>query len=795
VTDPAVTDPAVTDPAVTDPAVTDPGVGGAVGTAGPRGAGPAPARVELRIGGMTCGACANRVERTLNKIDGVTATVNYATEKASVAFATPVVPEDLVAAVEKAGYRAELPAPPPAEPEAGDDPLPPDPAVAAQRTRLLVCAALTLPVIAMAMVPALQFGSWQWASLTLTAPVVVWGALPFHRAAVANLRRATASMDTLVSIGTLAAFGWSLHALFLGRAGLPGFTHDVHFTLARGDAGAQIYLEVAAGVTTFVLAGRYAEARARRRSGAALHALLRLGAKDAAVLRPGPDGTDREVRVPVGDLVVGDRLVVRHGEKVPTDGVVVEGSSAIDASMLTGEAVPVEVTPGDAVVGGCRCVDGRIVVRATRVGADTQLAQMAALVEQAQAGKAAVQRLADRVSGVFVPAVLLFAAGVAGFWLGTGGTAGAALTAVTAVLVVACPCALGLATPTALLVGTGRGAQLGILIKGPEVLESTRRVDTILLDKTGTVTTGQMSVVDVTVAAGEDRDDVLGVAGALESASQHPVARAVARHAAGQLPALPPLTGFTAVDGLGVEGTVEGRAALIGRAALLDRHGIAVPPELADALAAADARAATAVVVAWDGRARAVIALFDTLRPSSADAVTDLRDLGLDPVLLTGDCAAPARRVAEEVGIDTVIVEALPADKAEVVRRLQAEGRVVAMVGDGVNDAAALAQADLGLTMGTGTDVAVQAGDLTLVRDDLTAVVDAIALSRRTLEVIRTNLFWAFAYNVAALPLAAAGLLNPMLAGSAMALSSLFVVTNSLRLRHFPGSAQPTSGP
>jgi Cu+-exporting ATPase len=790
VSDPAVSDPAVSDRAAGGPAAGVPAAGdAAAGTAGPPGA--ADARVELRIGGMTCGACANRVERTLNKLDGVTATVNYATEKASVSFAPPVVPEDLVAAVEKAGYTAELPAPAPADPAVDDDPPPQeDPAVAALRTRLLVCAALSLPVIAMAMVPALQFTSWQWASLTLAAPVVVWGALPFHRAAAANLRRATASMDTLVSIGTLAAFGWSLHALFLGRAGLPGVTHAFDLTLRRGDAGAQIYLEVAAGVTTFVLAGRYAEARARRRSGAALHALLRLGAKDAAVLRDG-----REVRVPVGELVVGDRVVVRHEEKVPADGVVVEGSSAIDASMLTGEAVPVEVTPGDAVVGGCRCVDGRIVVRVTRVGADTQLAQMAALVEQAQAGKAAVQRLADRVSGVFVPAVLLFAAGTAGFWLGTGGSAGAALTATTAVLVVACPCALGLATPTALLVGTGRGAQLGILIKGPEVLESTRRIDTILLDKTGTVTTGQMSVVDVTPAAGEDRDEVLGVAGALESAAQHPVARAITRHATGRLPALPALTGFTAVDGLGVEGVVDGRAALVGRPALLDRHGIPVPPELAAALAAADARAATAVVVAWSGRVRAVIALFDTLRPSSGDAVADLRQLGLDPVLLTGDCAAPARRVAEEVGITTVVVEALPADKAEVVRRLQREGRVVAMVGDGVNDAAALAQADLGLTMGSGTDVAIQAGDLTLVRDDLTAVVDAIALSRRTLEVIRTNLFWAFAYNVLALPVAAAGLLNPMLAGSAMALSSLFVVTNSLRLRHFPGSARPAPRP
>jgi Cu+-exporting ATPase len=589
-------------------------------------------RVELRIGGMTCGACANRVQRTLNKLDGVAATVNYATEKASVSFAAPVAVADLVRAVEKAGYTAAPPAPEPADPPdpAPDDAAPaPDPALAAQRTRLLVCAALTTPVVAMAMVPALQFTSWQWASLTLAAPVVVWGALPFHRAAAANLRRAAASMDTLVSIGTLAAFGWSLYALFLGRAGAPGLTHPFHLTLSRGDAGAQIYLEVAAGVTTFVLAGRYAEARARRRSGAALHALLRLGARDAAVLRDG-----RELWVPAAALVVGDRLVVRPGEKIAADGVVAEGSSTVDASMLTGEPVPVEVTVGDGVVGGCLNVDGRLVVRTTLVGGDTQLARMAALVEQAQTGKAAAQRLADRVAGVFVPVVLLLAAAVAGMWLGGGGTPADAVVAATAVLVVACPCALGLATPTALLVGTGRGAQLGILIKGPEVLESTRCVDTILLDKTGTVTTGRMSVVDLIVADGEDHDEVLGVAGALESASQHPIARAIARHAVAHLPALPRLAGFTAVNGLGVEGIVEDRAAVLGRPLLLDRRGITLPPELADAIAAADERAATAVVVAWAGRARAVVAVADTLRPSSAAAVADLR--------AHGRCCSPA---------------------------------------------------------------------------------------------------------------------------------------------------------
>jgi Cu+-exporting ATPase len=750
------------------------------------------AHVELVIGGMTCGACANRVERTLNKLDGVTATVNYATEKASVDFRAPVLPETLVAVVEKAGYTADLPV-------ASDDEGPEeegateearDPILAAQRTRLLVCAVLTVPVVAMAMLPALQFISWQWASLALAAPLVVWGALPFHRAAARNLCRAAASMDTLVSVGTLAAFGWSLYSLFLGRAGAPGLTHPFHLTVTYGDAGAQIYLEVAAGITTFVLAGRYAEARARGRSGAALQALLRLGAKEAGVLRDG-----REVRLPIDQLAVGDQLVIRPGEKVATDGVVVEGSSAVDASLLTGEAVPVEVTAGDGVVGGCLNVGGRIVVRATQVGADTQLAQMAALVEQAQTGKASVQRLADRLAGVFVPVVITLAAATAGFWLGVGASTEVAFTAAIAVLVVACPCALGLATPTALLVGTGRGAQLGILVKGPEVLESSRRVDTILLDKTGTVTTGRMSVVDVVLADGEQLDDVLGVAGALESGSQHPIARAITRHADGHLPALPQLSGFATVDGLGVEGIVDGRAALIGRPLLLGRRDVTVPVGLADAVTAADDRGATAVVLAWRGEARAVVVVADTVRPSSHDAIADLRRLGLDPMLLTGDGTGAARAVATEVGISTGMAEALPADKVDVVRRLQSEGHVVAMVGDGVNDAAALAQADLGLAMGTGTDVAIHASDLTLVRDDLTAVVDAIRLSRRTLGVIRTNLFWAFAYNVLALPLAAAGLLNPMLAGATMALSSVFVVTNSLRLRRFAGSSRPAPAP
>jgi Cu+-exporting ATPase len=724
--------------------------------------------VDVLVGGMTCGACARRVERTLNKLDGVSATVNYATEKASVTHTEAVTVEQILAAVERAGYTAALPTPDPAL--EGPDP------VRALRVRMLVCAALALPVIATAMVPALQFDYWQWASLVLTTVVVGWGALPFHRAALANLRHATASMDTLVSVGTLAAYGWSLYALFLGGAGSPAHRHTFGVSLSATGSGAHLYLEVAAGVTTFVLAGRYAEARARRRSGAALDALLGLAATEASVLRDG-----REVRLPVGRVIVGDRVVVRPGEKIATDGVVVEGASAVDSSMLTGEPVPVEAAEGDAVVGGCVNVGGRLVVRATGVGAQTRLAQIAALVVQAQSGKAAVQRLADRVSAVFVPVVLLLAAGAFGFWLGVGTEVGPAFLAATAVLVVACPCALGLATPTALLVGTGRGAQLGILIKGPEVLESTRDVDTVVLDKTGTVTTGEMSVVAVVPAHGEDLAEVLAVAGALEASSAHPIARAIAGFA-GQAPGV---TDFGALDGLGVRGTVEGRDALVGRPLLLARAGIALPSELAAALDDVGVRGATGVVVAWSGRARAVVELADTVRPSSAAAVAALRALGLEPILLTGDGPGAGRVVASQVGIDEVVVEALPEDKVELVRRLQREGRVVAVVGDGVNDAPALAQADLGIAMGSGTDAAIHASDLTLVRADLETAVDAIRLARRTLGVIKMNLFWAFAYNVLALPLAITGLLNPMIAGGAMALSSLFVVTNSLRLRRF----------
>ncbi|MFG1743123.1 heavy metal translocating P-type ATPase [Micromonospora chalcea] len=736
----------------------------------------APNLIELAIGGMTCASCAARIEKKLNRMDGVEATVNYATEKATVRYADDIAPADLIATVEKTGYTAVVPPPPEQAAAAAGEPAD---ELRVARTRLWVSAVLTLPVIVLAMVPAWQFDYWQWASLTLAAPVVVWGGLPFHRAALVNLRHGAATMDTLVSLGTLAAFGWSLWALFLGDAGMPGMKHPFSLDITRGDGAGNIYLEAAAGVTVFILAGRYFEARSKRTAGAALRALLELGAKDVVVLRGG-----QEVRVPVDRLAVGDRFVVRPGEKIATDGVVEEGTSAVDASMLTGESVPVEVGTGDTVTGATVNAGGRLVVRATRVGGDTQLAQMARLVEQAQTGKAAVQRLADRISGVFVPIVIALAAGTLGWWLGTGSGATAAFTAAVAVLIIACPCALGLATPTALLVGTGRGAQLGVLIKGPEMLESTRRVDTVVLDKTGTVTTGRMALAEVLPADGEDADELLRVAGALEAASEHPIARAVAEAAAEAGP-LPPVGGFANAEGLGVTGTVDGRTVVVGRARLLRERGLDVPEEIARAATGAEAAGRTAILAGWDGRARGVLAVADAVKPTSRTAVARLRELGLTPVLLTGDNATVAKAVAAEVGIDEVIAEVLPAEKVAVIERLQGEGRVVAMVGDGVNDAAALARADLGLAMGTGTDAAIEAADLTLVRGDLTAAADAIRLSRRTLAIIKGNLFWAFAYNVAALPLAAAGLLNPMLAGAAMAFSSVFVVGNSLRLRRF----------
>ncbi len=720
-------------------------------------------RIDLPVEGMTCASCAAHVEGRLNRIEGAEATVNLATATATVTYAPrSAAPEDLVAAVREAGYGSRLPVP------AGEG------SVRAGRprapmARLAVAIVLSAPVVALSMVSALRFDGWEWVALALTVPVVLGCGLPFHRAAWGGLRRRTASMDTLISVGTLAALGWSV------------------VVLVAGDG--EVYLEVAAVVTTLVLAGRCLEDRATHRAGDALRALLALGAKDVAIL----DATGEERRGPAGDLRRGDRFVVRPGERIATDGVVEEGSSAVDASLLTGESVPVEVGPGDEVVGATVNAGGRLVVRATRVGSETALARIGRMVAEAQSGKAPVQRLADRVSAVFVPVIILISLATFGAWLALGGGASAAFAAAVAVLIIACPCALGLATPTALLVGTGRGAQLGILIRGPQILESTRRVNTILLDKTGTITTGRMEVVGVALAGGVEEGEALRLMGALEDASEHPIGRAIARAARARLASLPVPTAFASHAGLGVEGWVEGRDVIVGRPGLLAERGASLPPELAAAVTDAERLGRTAVAVAWDGRARAVVAVADSPRPTSAQAVRELRSLGLRPVLVSGDGTATSAAVAASVGVDEVIAQVLPGEKAEVVRRLQEQGRVVAMVGDGVNDAPALAQSDLGIAIGTGADAAIEASDLTLVSGDLRSAADAIRLSRRTLATIKGNLVWAFGYNLAAIPLAAAGLLNPMIAAIAMSLSSVFVVTNSLRLRRFsPGSgAEP----
>ena len=729
--------------------------------------------VDLTIGGMTCASCATRVEKKLNKMPGVIATVNYATERAHVTLPPGTTVADAIATVEATGYTASQPSA--IDVDEGDhlDDL----EVRELRRRVVISAVLTLPVVVLSMVPALQFDYWQWLSLTLAAPVVVWGALPFHRAAWINLRHGAATMDTLVSMGVGAAFLWSLYALFFGGAGETGMRMSFHLLPMRGMGASEIYLEVAAAVTTFILLGRYFEARAKERSSQALTTLLSMGAKDVTVVRDGI-----EQLIPIEALTVGDEFVVRPGEKVATDGVVVDGRSAVDMSLLTGEPVPVQVEPGDDVVGAGINTSGRLLVRASRVGADTHLARIATLVEQAQTDKAPVQRLADRISAVFVPIVIVLAVGTAITWIALGDGMTFAFTAAVAVLIIACPCALGLATPTALLVGTGRGAQLGIVIRGPQILEATRRIEAIALDKTGTLTEGRMSVVDVLAREAANPQYVLDLVAAVEAASEHPIGQAIAA----AVDAPPPVESFASSQGRGVQGVVGGRAVVVGRPSwLVDEWSVPIPDGATTWIASQQALGRTVVAAASDGAFLGAIAVADAIKPTSARAITELKALGLDPILVTGDNRAVATAVAGQIGIASVRADVLPEDKIDLVKELQESGTRVAMVGDGVNDAAALAQADLGMAMGSGTDVAIEASDITLMRSDPLSIVDAIRLSRRTLAIIKGNLFWAFAYNVAAIPLAMLGLLNPMIAGAAMAFSSVFVVSNSLRLRGF----------
>ena len=728
--------------------------------------------VDLDIGGMTCASCAARVEKKLNKLPGVVATVNYATERAHVVLPEGTTVSDAIATVEATGYSAAEPARHHEQQSQTEESE-----VRELRTRVRISAVLTVPVVLMAMIPLLQFDYWQWLSLTLAAPVVVWGALPLHRAAWINLKHGAATMDTLVSMGVGAAFIWSLYALFFAGAGEPGMRMAFHLVPTQGSGSSEIYLEVAAAVTTFILLGRYFEARAKERSSQALTALMSMGAKDVTVLRD-----SREERVPIEQLTVGDEFVVRPGEKIATDGEVIDGHSAVDMSLLTGEPVPVEVGPGDDVVGAGINSAGRLIVRATRVGSDTHLARIAALVEEAQTQKAPVQRLADRISAVFVPIVIVIALATVIGWILVGAGITFAFTAAVAVLIIACPCALGLATPTALLVGTGRGAQLGIVIRGPQILEATRRIEAIALDKTGTLTEGRMTVVDVLPADEHNKDDVLALAAAVESASEHPIGQAIAASVDQPLP----VESFASTQGRGVQGVVDGQAIVAGRPPwLIDQWSISIPATAASWIQRNQELGHTVIAAASNGAFLGAIAVADAIKATSAQAIADLKDLGLDPILVTGDNTRVAHAVARQLGIDKVKADVLPEDKLAIVQELQATGQRVAMVGDGVNDAAALAQADLGMAMGTGTDVAIEASDITLMRSDPRSIVDAIRLSRKTLATIKVNLFWAFAYNVAAIPLAVAGLLNPMIAGAAMAFSSVFVVTNSLRLRRF----------